>query len=164
MRPIPGRRAAHRRSFAVNNRRVAALLLVGMMFASACGGDGAGAMYQTSRDLADALGCTDFEQFEAGAGDSGSCNTWGGAAHPPGSSIAVAVQAEEGWDLAKWRQTQVDVARESLTEPGDCAVLLIGENWRISVGTCRQTPHDLLLATSEALKTMVGGSGYDITP
>ena len=148
----------------MNNGRVAALLLVGMMFASACGGGGGGATYQTSRDLADALGCTDFEQFEADAGDSGSCSTWGGVAHPPGSSIAVAVQAEEGWDLAKWRQTQVDVAGQFLAEPGDCAILLIGENWRISVGSCRQTPHDSLLATAEALKKTVGGSMYDITP
>jgi hypothetical protein len=125
---------------------------------------GAGATYQTSRDLAGALGCTDFSQYGADTGDSGSCTTWGGMAHPAGSLISMTVQAQEGWDLEGWRQAQVDFARTIVTDPGDCAVLLIGENWSISVGQCAVASHDSLLATAEALRKVVGGSVHDITP
>lgn len=148
----------------MNNRRAAGLLLVWAMFASAgCGGGGGGAKYETSRDLADAVGCTDFRQLEADTGDSGTCTTWGGVAHAAGSLIGMTVQAEKGWDLARWRQTQVDFARTLVTEPGDCQVLLLGENWKIHVGMCATDSHGSLLTLADAFQKIVGGSVHDIT-
>ena len=151
----------------MNSRHAAVMLLAGTMLASAACGGVAGTTYQTSRDLADTLGCTDFnqyDQYEVGTGDSGSCTTWGGIPHPAGSLIGMSVLTEEGWDLEGWRQTQVDVARTMVIDPGDCQVLLIGENWSISVGQCGLSSHESLLATAEALKEVVGGTVYDLVP
>ncbi len=148
----------------MNSRHAAVMLLAGTMLASAACGGVAGTTYQASRELADAVGCTDFNQHDAGAGDSGSCTTWGGIVHPAGSLISIAVETEERDDLARWRQAQVDFARTMVIDPGDCEVLLIGENWRISVGQCGLISHGSLLATAEALKKVVGGTVFDITP
>ena len=143
----------------MDKQRAAVLLLAGALFASAaCGGGGGGAKYQTSRDLAEAVGCTDFTRFEAETGDSGSCTTWGGVTHPAGSLIGLTVQAEKGWDLASWRQTQVAVGKKLLTGPGDCRVLLLGENWSITVGLCATKSHGSLLTRADAFQKIVGGS------
>jgi hypothetical protein len=148
------------------DRWVGAVLAGLVLTATACGGNGeggggGGSTYDSSRALADAIGCEDFKQNGPDSGDSGTCAAWGGTQHGAEGLLLLMVEAEPGWDLAAWRQTQIDLANGMMRAGSDCVVLVLGENWVIWVGTCDAGSHDAILEYGNLLHDEVGGSLND---